>query len=841
MSAYSTLLATFNPEYYWPLEDTGVTAGNVANLGSVSGYTGDANTVAPTLRQTGPFVDTSYCMQFNGSTQFVSLASSATTLSLSNKGTFLLWVKPTGSAGYAWSAATSSANSLFAVNVGAGSAVQWALRRASGASNRIGVTGTTVLSSGQWYFIAITQHGTGVGPFKMYINGVDDNATQTDQSGSGSIGDWWDDMLSSGFFFTVGGRRIVAGTLAVPYTGSVAHVAYLDTELTAQNILDLYNAAVVPAPTISDISPSHGFQDTTVDATITGTDLGTIDSVTISGTGVTVSDEGSTATTLDVQFVIDADATPGNRTVTVTTPGGSANVSFEVRSPPIVINMDVGRSTQRAPAKPRPPTAKKTRIAVIGTTGKSLRINPSATQGATIGSDLRLPDGSVATLESLAAAVGAAAADTPTTTAYPTLWGLIREIPANISGVAALSTVGIAMRATGNAWSTLAPGAGGNTVYDNGGAWVSTGAVSIAPTAAVTLKYNGDPALLTTVTGAAIRSTTAITNLELQGTGGTAIGYLRGTTTDSSLRVLNGQADGPVYLSSTVSSVVTNIFSGAPNGAASVYYAGQIALSTISTGIAVRNPAFPEDTNDMRLAFYTQGSAQQGYVGYPNSNVLTLRNEIHGGGLAIIAEDASGNAETALGYTTDGALTLSYGGTTVLTTGAGGISVTGDVAAATVTLTGDIAVNGGDITTTNSTLTLSLSGETAAVFTKDGSAALYYNNILAFYTEGSSASIQGVSTTANLRFYNSSGTRIGFFQFSDNANAAIRNEAAGFETIWSCVDAGSTARNVLRLGTASSQAAIGFFGTAPAIRPTGVAVSAAGIHAALVTLGLITA
>jgi hypothetical protein len=34
---------------------------------------------------------------------------------------------------------------------------------------------------------------------------------------------------------------------------------------------------------------------------------------------------------------------------------------------------------------------------------------------------------------------------------------------------------------------------------------------------------------------------------------------------------------------------------------------------------------------------------------------------------------------------------------------------------------------------------------------------------------------------------------------------------------------------------------LGFFGTTPAARPTGVAVTAAGIHAALVTLGLITA
>jgi len=41
-------------------------------------------------------------------------------------------------------------------------------------------------------------------------------------------------------------------------------------------------------------------------------------------------------------------------------------------------------------------------------------------------------------------------------------------------------------------------------------------------------------------------------------------------------------------------------------------------------------------------------------------------------------------------------------------------------------------------------------------------------------------------------------------------------------------------------GGASGQK-LGFFGTTPAVQQTGVAVSAAGIHAALVNLGLITA
>jgi hypothetical protein len=43
-----------------------------------------------------------------------------------------------------------------------------------------------------------------------------------------------------------------------------------------------------------------------------------------------------------------------------------------------------------------------------------------------------------------------------------------------------------------------------------------------------------------------------------------------------------------------------------------------------------------------------------------------------------------------------------------------------------------------------------------------------------------------------------------------------------------------------KIGTAGTQK-LGFFGTTPIIRPTGVAVTAAGIHAALVSLGLITA
>ena len=44
----------------------------------------------------------------------------------------------------------------------------------------------------------------------------------------------------------------------------------------------------------------------------------------------------------------------------------------------------------------------------------------------------------------------------------------------------------------------------------------------------------------------------------------------------------------------------------------------------------------------------------------------------------------------------------------------------------------------------------------------------------------------------------------------------------------------------LKIGTAAAQK-LGFYGQAPVVQPSGVAVSAAEIHAALVALGLITA
>lgn len=121
-------------------------------------------------------------------------------------------------------------------------------------------------------------------------------------------------------------------------------------------------------------------------------------------------------------------------------------------------------------------------------------------------------------------------------------------------------------------------------------------------------------------------------------------------------------------------------------------------------------------------------------------------------------------------------------------------------------------------------------------------------------TDGVTSAVTNVLTIG----HNSTGTAANGFgagqAFTLATSTTADQSAARIQVLWSdathatrkadlvltAYDSGGE-REGLRIRGNGSAAAIGFFGTAPAERPTGVAVSAAGIHAALVTLGLITA
>lgn len=95
----------------------------------------------------------------------------------------------------------------------------------------------------------------------------------------------------------------------------------------------------LPGPTISDISPVSGEAGTTIEATITGTNLLQAAQLDL-GPGITVNEINSSyagGTTFSATVIIDTQATPGTRDVTVTNPDlkfAAIPSAFEVVSTP---------------------------------------------------------------------------------------------------------------------------------------------------------------------------------------------------------------------------------------------------------------------------------------------------------------------------------------------------------------------------------------------------------------------------------------------------------------------------------------------------------------------------
>lgn len=103
----------------------------------------------------------------------------------------------------------------------------------------------------------------------------------------------------------------------------------------------------------------------------------------------------------------------------------------------------------------------KIKVPIFGTIGKSVPIDTTATPGATIGTDLKLPDGSVPSLSGLAKALGVGSSSSTGggsgVSGAPTLWQRILQIPANIVAIAALAANGFLVRNPDGSWA-LVPG-----------------------------------------------------------------------------------------------------------------------------------------------------------------------------------------------------------------------------------------------------------------------------------------------------------------------------------------------------------------------------------------------
>lgn len=103
---------------------------------------------------------------------------------------------------------------------------------------------------------------------------------------------------------------------------------------------------------------------------------------------------------------------------------------------------------------------KRIKVSVPGTVGRSVVIDPSSSAGATLGVNLKGPDGSVLTVEALKALLGGASSSAKLSNSAPaiTLWQLIQQVPANVKEVALLNTAGVIERMPDGSWITR-PGA----------------------------------------------------------------------------------------------------------------------------------------------------------------------------------------------------------------------------------------------------------------------------------------------------------------------------------------------------------------------------------------------
>lgn len=120
----------------------------------------------------------------------------------------------------------------------------------------------------------------------------------------------------------------------VPDTAVTGPVTVMISGNTSNSIQ--YSDAKFGIPALTAISPSSGLPGTVVMVTLTGQNFVGGASVSVSGTGVTVSSVSvSGSTSLTAEFSISAGATLGNRDVTVTTLGGTTEArTFIIKPPP---------------------------------------------------------------------------------------------------------------------------------------------------------------------------------------------------------------------------------------------------------------------------------------------------------------------------------------------------------------------------------------------------------------------------------------------------------------------------------------------------------------------------
>lgn len=235
------------------------------------------------------------------------------------------------------------------------------------------------------------------------------------------------------------------------------------------------------------------------------------------------------------------------------------------------------------------------------------------------------------------------------------------------------------------------------------------------------------------------------------------------------------------------------------------------------------------------LAANTTGVNNVAIGNIPLADNTTGTNNIAIGGAAL-NDNTEGNTNVAIGYlalwkntTASDNVALGSSALAANTTGASNLAIGTGALAANTTAVRNVAI-GTYAMTANTTGGYSVAiGQNALTSHQTGN----FNTAIgsgALYTNATGASNVAIGNSAG--YYETGSNKL----FIDNAPRASEADGRTKALIYGVFDA-AVANQELTFNAGK----MGFFGTAAVAKPTGVAVDAAGIHAALVTLGLIAA
>lgn len=123
-----------------------------------------------------------------------------------------------------------------------------------------------------------------------------------------------------------------------------------------------------------------------------------------------------------------------------------------------------------------------TKIKLKDQLGRVVRVGGDGTNGATVGKDLRWPDGSLVQESQIRNSGSQASGNTGGSTGgvASTVWKLIREVPANLQKLAALAGVGLAVRGSDGSWHQRSIAAGEGIEVENGDGIAGNPAIGLA-------------------------------------------------------------------------------------------------------------------------------------------------------------------------------------------------------------------------------------------------------------------------------------------------------------------------------------------------------------------------